>query len=178
MALKATIFKAHVQISDVGRHYYDTHDLVIARHASETDDRMMVRLLAFVLNADPRLEFGRGLSTENEPDLSKTNYSGEIEYWIDVGRPSLDRIRKACGRAGRVIIYSYGGSVVDIWWNQICNELRRFSNLTVFNLKSGDAEFGRLANRNMSLQCTVNDGMVWLADDSQTVCVEYVELTP
>lgn len=176
MALKATIFKIQIQVNDVGRHYYNPHNLVIARHSSETDERMMVRLLAFALNADDHLEFGRGLSTEDEADVYLKNYSGEMECWIDVGRPSIERIKKACGRAKKVIVYCYGGNAADIWWQQVRNELLRFSHLTVFNLAGGTEDLARLVDRNMSLQCTVNDGSVWLGDDSQTVCVEYAEL--
>ena len=99
MALKATVHKAEVQISDMDRHYYQTHALTLARHPSETDQRLMVRLLAFVLFADERLEFGRGLSAEGEPDLWQRSLSGEIERWIDLGQPDESSIRRACGRA-------------------------------------------------------------------------------
>lgn len=176
MALKATIFKIQIQINDVGRHYYNPHNLVIARHASETDERMMVRLLAFALNADEHLEFGRSLSTEDEPDLYQKNYSGEMECWIDVGRPSVERIKKACGRAKSVIIYCYGGNAADIWWQQVREDLLRFSHLTVFKLSDGTGDLANLVNRTMSLQCTVDDGTVWFMDDSQTVSVECAEL--
>src|SRR6516164_945881 len=109
MALKSTIFKATVQISDLDRHYYAEHALTIARHPSETDERMMVRLVAFVLNADERLEFGKGLSTDDEPDLWLRDLTGAVEAWIEVGLPDERRLRRASGRSEVVKLYAYGG---------------------------------------------------------------------
>ena len=129
MALKATIFKAELQIADMDRNYYHDHALTIARHPSETDERMMVRLLAFALNADEALVFGKGLSTDDEADLWRKDLTGAIELWIDVGQPDERRIRRACGRARRVIVYSYGGYGAAIWWNQVGGELARTKNL-------------------------------------------------
>src|SRR5678816_1520267 len=108
MALKATIFKAELSIADVDRGYYADHALTIARHPSETDGRMMVRLLAFALNAHERLEFGKGLSDTDEPDLWQKSLTGAIEHWIEVGQPDDKRLLRACGRADRVTVYAYG----------------------------------------------------------------------
>src|ERR1700686_5331137 len=99
MALKSTIFKAELQVSDLDRDHFATHALRIARHPSETDERMMVRVLAFALHADDALEFGRGLSAENEPDLWQRDLTGAIERWIEVGLPDEREVRKASGRA-------------------------------------------------------------------------------
>src|SRR6202165_3675547 len=109
MALQSTIFKAELTVSDLDRNHFATHSLTLARHPSETDERMMVRLLAFALNADEALEFGRGLSAEGEPDLVKKDLTGAIELWIDVGLPDEREIRKAAGRARAVKVYVYGG---------------------------------------------------------------------
>ncbi len=109
MALKATICKAELHIADMERGYYKDHALTIARHPSETEERMMVRILAFALNADDALGFGAGLSTDDEPDLWRKDLTGNIETWIDVGLPGEKRMRKACGRAEAVVVYSYGG---------------------------------------------------------------------
>src|SRR5690348_18273606 len=102
MALNSTIYKVELQISDMDRHYYATHALTLARHPSETEERLMVRLLAFALHADDRLEFGKGLSDEDQPALWRRAYTDEIEQWIELGQPDEARIRKACGRARRV----------------------------------------------------------------------------
>ena len=115
MALKATIFKAAVQIADTDRNYYQTHALTLARHPSETDERMMVRLLAFALHAHESLLFGKGLSADDEPDLCRKDLTGAIQLWIDVGQPDEKRLRKACGRASQVVVYSYGTTSARAW---------------------------------------------------------------
>src|SRR3954469_6973005 len=118
MAIKATVFKAQLQVSDLDRGHFATHALTLARHPSETDERMMVRLLAFALDADERLEFGRGLSAEDETDPTLTDLTGAIELWIEVGLPDEREIRKAAGRARHVKVYLYGGRAASMWWRQ------------------------------------------------------------
>jgi uncharacterized protein YaeQ len=169
MALKATIFKADLQIADMDRHYYQDHALTIARHPSETDERMMVRLMAFARHADPSLNFGKGLSDIEEPDLWKKDLTGAIDLWIEVGQPDEKRILKACGRAAQVVVYSYSSNS-SIWWGQISSRLERARNLTVFNLSSANGQaLAKLAQRNMQLQCTIQDGQLWLTGESDTV---------
>ncbi len=170
MALKATIFKADLQIADMDRRYYGDHTLTIARHPSETDERMMVRLLAFALHAHEALSFGRGLSTDDEPDLWQKDLTGKIEFWIDVGLPDEKRIRRACGRARQVFVYSYGGRGAELWWQQIGDKLGRSNKLTVINLpQAGTRALAGLAARNMQLQYTIQDGQVWVVNDRESV---------
>lgn len=177
MALKATIFKADLQISDMDRNYYHGHVLTIARHPSETDERMMVRLLAFALNADEALTFGQGLSSEDEPDLWQKDLTGAIERWIDVGLPDEKLVRKACGRSRQVFIYTYGGRGADIWWGQNGGKLQRLGNLGVMNLPLATTlAMAELAQRNMQLQCTIQDGQIWLSDSNNTVQVDLTVL--
>lgn len=116
MALKATIFKAEIQVADMDRHHYADYSLTLARHPSETDERMMVRLLAFALFADPALAFGKGLCVDDEPDLWQKDLTGTIERWIDVGQPDEKWTRKACGRAREVVLVAYGRAL-EVWWN-------------------------------------------------------------
>ena len=142
MALNATIFKAAVQISDMDRGYYHEHALTIARHPSETDERMMVRLLAFCLHASEALSFGKGLSTDDEPDLWEKDLTGAIVSWIDVGQPDDKRIRKACGRANEVFVYSYGVQGARVWWEKIGGELERVRNVTVIRLPAETRDAG------------------------------------
>ena len=173
MAIKSTIYKATLQIADMDRHYYQDHSLTIALHPSETDERMMVRLLAFALHAHEALSFGNGLSTDDEPDLWQKDLTGAIQCWIDVGLPDEKLIRKACGRAQQVFIYGYGGRGADIWWEQNRAKLERLQNLTVILIPQETTQaLAKLAQRGMQLQCTVQDGQVWLADGSQSVQVE------
>ena len=173
MALKSTIFKAEIQISDLGRGYYADHSLTIARHPSETDERMMVRLLAFALHADEALLFGDSIGSDEEPSLWQKDLTGSIGLWIDVGQPDEKRIRRACGRAAKVCIYSYGGHGADVWLNQIRSSLERSRNLTVIQLAASDpAALAGMAQRSMKLQFTIQDGQVWVSDDRQTVHLE------
>ena len=175
MALKSTIFKAELQIADIDRDYYHEHALTLARHPSETDERLMVRVLAFALNASDSLSFGRGLSTEDEPDLWQKDLTGSIELWIDVGLPDEKAMRKACGRARQVKIYSYGGRAAALWWDQTRDKIMRADNLAVIELPAETTRaMAALAQRNMRLQCTIQDGLVWLDSGQGTAQVEPV----
>jgi uncharacterized protein YaeQ len=172
MALKATIFKAELQVADMDRGHFANHSLTIARHPSEIDERMMVRLLAFALNADDSLAFTKGLSTDDEPDLWLKDLTGTIEQWIEVGQPNERRLSKACGRARRVIVYSYGGRAADTWWQKTARGLARLDNLEVIDLPGAAADrLATLAGRSMRLNCTVQDGEIWLADGERQVHV-------
>ncbi|MFL9926382.1 YaeQ family protein [Herbaspirillum lusitanum] len=172
MALKATIFKADLQISDMDRHYYQNHPLTIARHPSETDERMMIRVLAFAINASEALAFGKGLSDTDEPDVWEKDLTGAIDLWIEVGQPDDKAILKACGRANRVIVYSYS-SVSHIWWGQTGSRVERAKNLKVVNIPAEASEaLSKLAQRNMQLQCTIQDAQIWLGSNENMVLIE------
>ena len=172
MALKATIFKTELQIADMDRHYYTEHSLTIARHPSETDERMMLRLLAFALSADEQLTLTRGISSDEEPDLWQQSLSGEIEHWIELGQPDEKRIRKACGRSHRVTLHPYSGSSAEIWWAQNSAGLQRFDNLSViaFAAEVG-AALAPMARRNMQLQCNIQDGEAWFSDGENSITI-------
>ncbi len=164
MASNATIFKATMQISDMDRHYYEDHALTLARHPSETDERMMVRLLAFALHAHEALSFGRGLSNEEEPTLWQKDLTGAIDLWIEIGQPDEKTIRQACGRAKQVCIYTYGGRGADQWWEKNLATLARLNNLSVMNLPlDASRALAQLAQPSMQLQCTIQEGQIWLA---------------
>ncbi|MGD9168531.1 MAG: YaeQ family protein [Candidatus Thiodiazotropha sp.] len=179
MALKATIFKAELQVSDMERGHYQTYDLTLARHPSETDERLMVRLLAFALNADEALSFTKGLSTEDEPELWLKSLSGEIELWIELGQLDEKRLRRACGLAKQVIVYLYAERSAAVWWSQQQEMVRRFSNLRLVMLSVvGDTRLQSLTQRNMSLHVTVQDGQIWLSDNNQTVSIEVQDWFP
>ena len=172
MALKATIYKAELQIADMDRNYYQNHTLTMARHPSETDERMMIRLLAFAIHASEALTFTKGLFDVDEPDLWQKDLTGAIDLWIEVGQPDDKRLMKACGRSERVIVYCYSATS-HIWFKQIANKLERAKNLTVINIPSdASVQLEKLAQRNMQLQCTIQDGQIWLTDSVSTVLVE------
>lgn len=173
MAIKSTIFKADIQITDMDRHYYQDHSLTLARHPSENDERLMLRLLAFALHASETMGFTKGLSSENEPELWQKSLSDEIEIWIDLGQPDEKRIRKACGRAKEVFIYTYNYRSALTWWEQIQNRLSRFDNLSVIVIPDEALQvMGTLARRSMQLQYMIQDGEVLLSNGEQSVTIE------
>lgn len=170
MALRSTVFRAALQIADLDRHYYANHSLTLARHPSETDERMMVRLIAFALFAHERLEFGRGLSSEDEAALWQKDLTGAIETWIEVGLPDERALRKACGRAKQVVVVAYGGRGAKVWWDQNQEKLTRLENLAVLNLPYPATQaLAGLAERSMDLVCTIQDGHLSLAGATQAV---------
>ena len=173
MALNSTIFKANLNVADLDRCYYADHALTIARHPSETDERMMIRLLAFALFADERLEFGKGLSTTDEPALWLRKYSGEIRLWIEVGLPDERGLRKACGRAEQVIVLAYGGRAMDVWWEKEGAAMRKLANLRVLAIdEAQSAALAVLAERGMQLQCTIQEGQAWWNGVDATLLIE------
>ncbi len=172
MAIKPTIVKAKLQLSDMDRGVYGDFGLTLAQHPSETDERTMVRILAFALNASESLSFTEGIAAEDEPDLWQKSLSGEIELWIDVGLPDERRIRKACNRAKRVIVYAYGGRAVAPWWAPIEGDLKRHKNLTVVALPfAATKELEKIAQKTMDLHCTVQDGQMYLGDAAASVFI-------
>ncbi len=178
MAIKSVIYKVQLQVADMDRHYYADHALNIACHPSETLQRMMTRVLVFALNAHERLEFGKGISDTDEPDLWRKDLTGAIDEWIEVGQPEERRLLKACGRAAEVKVYAYGSSA-DIWWKQIGGKLARTKNLTAYRIDASVAEqLEQLCERTMQLQVTIQDGDIWMRNDSHAVEVRLERLAP
>jgi uncharacterized protein YaeQ len=174
MAQNATIFKADIQISDLNRHHYELHSLTLARHPSETDERMMVRLMAFMLYADEQLLFSKGLSAEGEPDVWHKDLTGHILRWIYVGLPDEKWLRKAAGRSDAVVVIAYGGNTAKMWWKKNGDALANIKQLTVLELTKQDSEaLAGLADRNMQLQVTIEGNTLWLSTDTAAL-----EITP
>lgn len=174
MAPKSTVHKASLQVSDMDRHYYAGHELVLAQHPSETEERVMLRLLAFALHAHERLAFGRGLSTEDEPDLWRKDLTGAIEQWIELGQPDESRLRRACGRADEVVLLTYGGRAADLWWEKNEAALARCTNLVVLDIAQDQSKaLGARLARGMDVQVMVQDGVLQWVDAEGTL-----EITP
>ena len=172
MALNSTVVKAELQVSDMDRHYYATHNLTLAQHPSETDERLMVRVLAFALYADERLEFGRGISDEDEPALWKRDYTGAVELWIELGHPDESRIKKASGRAQQVVVVNYGGRASDIWWDKIASSLTRLKNVTVIDLPAEVVDaLPAIGERGMRLNALMQDGELQLMGERGSTSV-------
>jgi uncharacterized protein YaeQ len=134
MAIKSTVYKADLQITDLDRHYYANHPLTLALHPSETEERLMVRLMAFVDCASELLQFSQGLDNPDEPALWERDLTGAITHWIDLGQPDEARLRRATGRAERVSVYCYGGASTSQWWMGLANKVSRLDNLRVLRL--------------------------------------------
>jgi uncharacterized protein YaeQ len=172
MAIKSTIFKADLQVTDTDRDYYQAHKLTMARHPSETDERMMLRLVAFTLHADEALEFAGAISTEETPALWRKNLSGEILDWIEIGHPDEKRIRKACGRSRQVYIYCYGLHRAKPWWQGIKSSLDRFDNLRVIFMPDDQIRpLSGMAQRTMQLSGIIQDNQLTLSDDSHEAVI-------
>ena len=181
MATKSTIFKAHVQIADIDHGYYADHALTLARHPSETDERMMVRLAALALNAyklqsllqgDGQLEFGAGLSNPDDPDVVLRDFTGRTRLWIEVGQPEDKPVIKACGKADEVLVYCFGHAA-EIWWRGIESKLSRAHNLSVLRIPSQSAQsLVVLAERSMQLQATIQEEGISLSNGQHSIDIE------
>jgi uncharacterized protein YaeQ len=178
LALKSTIYKAQLQIADMDRGVYAEHSLTLALHPSETEERLLIRLLAFALHVpqdDHRgmLEPARGLADADQPDLWQHDLSGQLVQWIELGQPDERRLAKACGRAEQVVVYSYSAAT-PIWWAAIANKVTRLTNLSVWQIPADEAKaLAALAKRGMQWQVTVQDGTVWVNDGGESL-----EITP
>lgn len=174
MALKSTVYKATLQVADMDRSHYRDHTLTLALHPSETEERLMMRVLAHALQAptdehDTPLVQARGLSDTDEPDLWQHDRTGALLHWIEVGLPDERRMTRACGRSERVTIYAYAAST-PIWWKGVADKLTRVNNLAVWQVDAEASQaLAALANRSMQLQVTVQDGIVWVSDGTQSV---------
>lgn len=176
MALRATIYKAELNVADNDRAYYGSHALTVARHPSETDERLMVRLVAYALyvNDDEGLSFTRGLSETDEPALWRRDLTGLVGQWIEVGLPDERRLLKACGRADEVVVFAYGRNS-DVWWAGIRGKLDRARNLKVFILPvQGTQALAALAERNMILNVNVQDATMWVSSERGEASLEVV----
>ncbi len=181
MALKSTIYKANLSIADIDHGYYAEHALTLARHPSETDERMMIRLLALALNAhelqdscggDGTLSFGAGLSDPDDPDLWLKDFTGQTRLWVEVGQPEDKPLMKACQKADAVRVYCFHHAA-EVWWKGIENKLARLDKLQVFRVPTeASQQLAQMAERSMQLQATVQDGAVTLSSDAGSVHIE------
>jgi uncharacterized protein YaeQ len=179
MAVKATVYKASIQIADMDRHYYADHQLTLAQHPSETDSRMMVRLLAFILNASESLSFSKGLCVDDEPELWDKSLSDEILLWVEFGQADEKWLRKACGRSKQVQLFTYGGRSVPIWWQQNQQGFERYKNLKVINIAEESVKGMEVfVGRSMDLQVSISEGEVWLSNSEHSLMIEPEILKP
>ncbi|TQF72494.1 YaeQ family protein [Pseudoalteromonas luteoviolacea] len=170
MALKSTILKAHLNISDMDRHVYTDKSLTIAQHPSENEQRLMVRLLAYILQYNEELTFTKGLCVDDEPAAWQKNLTDDVELWVDIGLPDEKRLKKAAVRAKQVVLYTYGENTQEIWWKKNQSAANQYSNLSVFSLPySATSQMTELFARSMDLTATIQDGEIWLSNSEHSV---------
>lgn len=176
MALKATIYKAAVNIADMDRHFFHDANLTLAQHPSETAQRMMLRLLAWICHADDNLRFTKGLCADDEAEIWLRNDTLALQLWIELGLPDERRLKKACHQAPCVVLYAYGERAAQVWWQSMAEKAAAHNNLTVRFLDDRQLQqLAALAQRTMSLQATIQDGTVWLSDDKNSLEITFSE---
>jgi uncharacterized protein YaeQ len=170
MAIKATIIKLDLTISDMDRGYYQQHTLTMAQHPSETEQRLILRTIDFTLFANENLKFTKWLSEDSVPDLWQKNLIDDIEVWIDLGQPDEKRIRKACHKAKQVIIVSYGDNAASMWWKNVERKAKGFKNLSVYHISTEQYNtLDQLMQRHLVLNATIQDTEIWLSDDQHSL---------
>ncbi|NYT86123.1 YaeQ family protein [Pollutimonas harenae] len=173
MALRATIFKLELHVADMDRNYYGSHVLTLARHPSETDERMMLRVLAFAMYASEDLSFTRGLSTTDEPSLWQKDLTGFVLNWIELGHPDERRLLQAGGKSDQVVVFCYGGHASQVWWQGVQASVARMRKLDVLSVEPTAVQaLASLSQRNMTLHVTIQEGVALVASDNDSVSVE------
>ena len=174
MALKSTIHKVRLTLSNLNIHHYQDYSLTIAKHPSENDLRMMIRILAFAMSAQEELQFTKGLSSDSEPDIWKINHDGSIEHWIELGLPDERRIRQACSKANKVSLYTYHGNQALQWFESVENKIQRFDHLTVTHLIFPEGELlEAIADKGMNLNISIEDNEIWISNETERLLVEF-----
>ena len=175
MAQNSTIYKAKISVADIDRDYYAEHQLTLACHPSETEERLMARLLVFSLSADERLVPAAGITDNDEPDFWLKDYTGAISLWIELGQPDEKRMLKACGRADSVKIYTYNPKP-ELWWNSVAEKVSKAKNLSVFAIDPASSRaLQQFAGRSVEMQVTIQDGEIWVRNESCEVCVQLTQ---
>lgn len=177
MALKSTIHKVRLSLANLNIHHYSDYSLTIAKHPSENDLRMMIRLLAFSLSAQEELQFTKGLSADSEPDLWKINHDGSIEHWIELGLPDERHIRQICSKANNITIYTYHGNQALQWFDSIASKVQRFDHLKIvhFSATNGQSleDLAALAEKGMNLSISIEDNEIWISNETARICIEF-----
>lgn len=172
MALKPTIYKSQIELADSDNNRYESLALTLARHPSETLERLAARLMAYCLNSSRGLEFTRGLSTADEPDIWQHSDSGEIEHWIEVGQPEHLRLRKACGRAKLVSLYTFGNSS-DTWWKLNEEAVAALPHFRGWKFDWPEIELiAAMLDRNVQLSVSIVGGIIYVDNGSSSTSLE------
>ena len=181
MALRSTIYKAQVSIADIDHGHYEDLPLTLALHPSETEERLMIRLLAMSLhahevqsicNGNGQLAFGAGLSNPDEPDISLRDYTGRHRVWIEVGQPEDKPLMKACQQSDQVVVYCFHHAA-EVWWKGLESKVSKLDALQVWRIPATASQtMAKLAARNMQIQALIQDHSVTLSSPTDSVQVE------
>ena len=164
MAIKPTIYKFRISLSDLNRDYYDSLNLTLAQHPSEKIERMMVRVLAYCINAQKDLTFTKGLSEIDEPDIWVRTLDEQTALWIDVGEPSVDRVKKSCRLADEVKVYCFN-SKADVWWSQSESKLKQLD-AAIYKFEWEEIlELTKLVERTMDLSISLTGDSAYIATE-------------
>ncbi len=160
----STIYKAFVELSNLNSHTYESFNLTMAKHPSENESRMMYRLVSYLHESNKNLEFTRGLSSTDEPEVWEKGASGEVIHWIEMGEPDEKRIRKVCGKSQKVTIYTYNQNTAHLWFEKIKNKLIGNQKVKIYHIQNQE-DFEVLINRSMKLDCLIEDQSLYLSDE-------------
>lgn len=175
VAIKPTIYKIRISLSDLNRNYYDTLNLTVAQHPSETLERMMVRVLAYCINAQEYLVFTKGLSDVDEPDIWVRTFDDQIALWVDVGEPAVDRIKKVSRLANAVKIYCFN-SKADVWWSQTQSKIKQMK-ASVYKFEWENIQaLARLVQRTMDISVSITGDSAYVATELGECEVGWVAL--
>lgn len=176
MALKPTIYKARINLSDLDREVYDALNLTVAQHPSESLERMLVRVIAFCIQAQPDLNFTKGLSETNEPDLWVKTLDERISLWCDVGEPSPERVKKASHQAKSVTVFSFNQKS-DVWWQQNGSKIASLGPV-VYQLNFDEITvLAQTVGRAIDWSVTITGQTAYIHTESQEVQVSWTQLT-
>lgn len=179
MAQGSEIYKVQVSLSNLNSHYYDDFALTLARHPSESEARLMFRLTALLHSSAEsefeRLQFTKGISTQEEPDIWQKNYSGDILQWIELGQPDLKRLRQAMGKSQIVRVYTYNPNTSGEWYQKISRDILNYKKLEIFHLEVTKGQsLENLISRTMDLSCLIEEQVLYLSNDSDRVEIEVI----
>ncbi|MDH5560462.1 MAG: YaeQ family protein [Deltaproteobacteria bacterium] len=170
MALKATISKVNLSVSNIDRHHYQDYRLTLAQHPSETDLRLVFRLAAFALYSQENPQFTKGLCADEEPELWTHRPTGEIRHWIELGQPSEKRIRQALSKAERMTVIGFHSTKFKMWFKGLNKKTLEQKKLRLIMFESiGTSGPEDLAQKNMNLSCIIQDDRIFLSSENVQV---------
>lgn len=171
MALPSTIYRASIELSDLDRGLYEKLETTVARHPSETNERLIARLFAYALCYNEELTFTKGIAAADEPDLWTKEPDGRVREWIEVGLPDFERLRKVSRHAEAVILIASGSAnAFWRWQEQMLPKLAVIDNLKIFALEPAFVtQIVERLQRAISWSLTITEGTIYLTIGHDTL---------